>query len=141
MVYPTLKLLLKSRLKINAIFSPKDLVDNIICPIFAVPNNDKAQCLGKKIYRGIEQLAARRAHNPEVGGSSPSPATLEDQVARFDPLSCSICSGLTLLSAAGVDPDGHGTIVNERDLHICAKFARWNWAVELCAEALNKTIV
>ena len=26
-------------------------------------------------YRGIEQLVARRAHNPEVVGSSPSPAT------------------------------------------------------------------
>ena len=28
-------------------------------------------------YRGIEQLVARRAHNPEVGGSSPPPATIE----------------------------------------------------------------
>ena len=27
-------------------------------------------------YRGVEQLAARRAHNPEVAGSSPVPATL-----------------------------------------------------------------
>ena len=27
-------------------------------------------------YRGIEQLEARRAHNPEVGGSSPPPATI-----------------------------------------------------------------
>ena len=26
-------------------------------------------------YRGIEQLVARRAHNPEVVGSNPSPAT------------------------------------------------------------------
>ena len=25
-------------------------------------------------YRGVEQLAARRAHNPEVAGSSPAPA-------------------------------------------------------------------
>ena len=24
--------------------------------------------------RGVEQLVARRAHNPEAGGSSPSPA-------------------------------------------------------------------
>ena len=29
----------------------------------------------KILYRGIEQLVARRAHNPEVVGSSPSPAT------------------------------------------------------------------
>ncbi len=27
------------------------------------------------IYRGVEQLVARRAHNPKVVGSSPSPAT------------------------------------------------------------------
>ena len=26
------------------------------------------------MYRGVEQLVARRAHNPEVVGSSPSPA-------------------------------------------------------------------
>ena len=29
----------------------------------------------QKKYRGIEQLAARRAHNPKVVGSSPTPAT------------------------------------------------------------------
>ena len=27
------------------------------------------------IHRGVEQLAARWAHNPKVGGSSPPPAT------------------------------------------------------------------
>ena len=27
------------------------------------------------IYRGVEQLVARRAHNPKVTGSSPVPAT------------------------------------------------------------------
>ena len=26
-------------------------------------------------YRGVEQLAARRAHNPKVAGSNPVPAT------------------------------------------------------------------
>ncbi len=26
------------------------------------------------LHRGVEQLVARRAHNPEVGGSNPSPA-------------------------------------------------------------------
>ena len=30
---------------------------------------------GLKVYRGVEQLVARRAHNPEVVGSNPSPAT------------------------------------------------------------------
>ena len=29
----------------------------------------------KDIYRGVEQLVARRAHNPEVRGSSPLSAT------------------------------------------------------------------
>ena len=28
-------------------------------------------------FRGVEQLVARRAHNPEVAGSSPVPATIE----------------------------------------------------------------
>ena len=27
------------------------------------------------LHRGMEQLAARRAHNPKVVGSSPTPAT------------------------------------------------------------------
>ena len=27
-------------------------------------------------YRGVEQLVARRAHNPEAAGSSPVPATM-----------------------------------------------------------------
>ena len=30
--------------------------------------------------RGVEQLAARRAHNPKVAGSSPAPATIEVEV-------------------------------------------------------------
>ena len=28
-------------------------------------------------YRGVEQLVARRAHNPEVVGSNPAPATTQ----------------------------------------------------------------
>ena len=35
-------------------------------------------------YRGIEQLEARRAHNPEVGGSSPPPATISSVHNGFD---------------------------------------------------------
>ncbi len=34
-------------------------------------------------YRGVEQLVARRAHNPEVRGSSPLSATHKGQIARF----------------------------------------------------------
>ena len=29
-------------------------------------------------YRGVEQLVARRAHNPEVVGSSPTSATMNE---------------------------------------------------------------
>ena len=29
-----------------------------------------------RTYRGVEQLEARRAHNPEVVGSSPASATI-----------------------------------------------------------------
>ena len=31
------------------------------------------------IHRGVEQLVARRAHNPKVVGSSPTPATTKEQ--------------------------------------------------------------
>ena len=31
-----------------------------------------------EIYRGVEQLVARRAHNPEVVGSSPASATKKE---------------------------------------------------------------
>ncbi len=34
----------------------------------------------QKIYRGVEQLEARRAHNPEVVGSSPTPATIRADI-------------------------------------------------------------
>ena len=32
------------------------------------------------LHRGVEQLVARRAHNPKVAGSSPVPATKEKPV-------------------------------------------------------------
>ena len=38
---------------------------------------------GKTIYRGVEQLVARRAHNPEVGGSSPPSATISSGCNGF----------------------------------------------------------
>ena len=35
-------------------------------------------------YRGVEQLEARRAHNPEVVGSSPASATIRSpEIERF----------------------------------------------------------
>ena len=39
------------------------------------------------VYRRVEQLVARRAHNPEVVGSSPIPAPIkEGRIVRFCPL-------------------------------------------------------
>ena len=40
-------------------------------------------------YRGVEQLVARRAHNPEVAGSNPASATKEKPLTykRFKLLS------------------------------------------------------
>ena len=35
------------------------------------------------LYRGVEQLVARRAHNPEVVGSSPASATIRTAVFRM----------------------------------------------------------
>lgn len=37
-------------------------------------------------HRGVEQLVARRAHNPEAGGSSPSPATIYRGFLKGNPL-------------------------------------------------------
>jgi hypothetical protein len=34
-------------------------------------------------YRGMEQLVARRAHNPKVVGSSPTPATRHGGIAQL----------------------------------------------------------
>ena len=36
-----------------------------------------------KTYRGMEQLVARRAHNPKVTGSSPVPATKEEKSSEM----------------------------------------------------------
>ena len=49
------------------------------CIIFALANKENRSRDHLTIHRGVEQLAARRAHNPEVGGSSPPPATKEDK--------------------------------------------------------------
>ena len=37
-------------------------------------------------YRGVEQLEARRAHNPEVVGSSPASATIKTPDFERDPV-------------------------------------------------------
>ena len=62
-------------------------------------------------HRGVEQLVARRAHNPEVGGSSPPPAT-KQKVSHFGWLfllrSCFAARSLLLspLSLRDIPPGG-----------------------------------
>ena len=41
-------------------------------------------------HRGVEQLVARRAHNPEAGGSSPSPATKTEALNFSASFFCSL---------------------------------------------------
>ena len=69
-------------------------------------------------YRGVEQLVARRAHNPEAGGSSPSPATKMPQ----------------LLSSQRV-----AALITKRVRQICAKnfFEPWRLP-RLLPDALQK---
>ncbi len=56
-------------------FDRKNLLTNAaVCVI--IPKNLRSS----PQYRGIEQLEARRAHNPEAGGSSPPPATIKTTV-------------------------------------------------------------
>ena len=68
--------------------------------------------------RGVEQLVARRAHNPEAGGSSPSPATKMPQ----------------LLSSQRV-----AALITKRVRQICAKNFSEPWrSPRLLPDALQK---
>ena len=53
----------------------KKTIDKSIAKLY---NNKAPWEKGKIKYRGVEQLVARRAHNPKVVGSSPSSATKSD---------------------------------------------------------------
>ena len=48
----------------------------MLCPVLYYPSTKGVQ----PKYRGVEQLEARRAHNPEVVGSSPASATIKAAV-------------------------------------------------------------
>ena len=63
----------------------------------SVPNLRKSNLkYGEIKYRGVEQMVARRAHNPEVAGSSPVPATKNES----SPMDCFFVFG-TMCSASG----------------------------------------
>ena len=70
------------RMPPNGLFT-NNLAFCIILHIFAVQ------------YRGVEQLVARRAHNPEVRGSSPLPATKKEKVSDFLFLVAAACGSTT----------------------------------------------
>ena len=57
--------------------------------------------------RGVEQLVARRAHNPEAGGSSPSPATKKTDVEKSASVFFVVCvrrRGNSLFVGQGENP-------------------------------------
>ena len=72
---------------------------------------------GPSEYRGVEQLAARRAHNPEVAGSSPASATskvlISCEIRTFSVLFCPITYLLFFLTRTltptGADSGKHYT--------------------------------
>lgn len=54
--------------------------------------------LRNKSHRGMEQLVARRAHNPKVAGSSPAPATIKKVSISADLFLCNLsCLFIKLL--------------------------------------------
>ena len=48
-----------------------------------ISNNNRLLFCTFELHRGVEQLVARRAHNPKVVGSSPAPATKDDSSVFF----------------------------------------------------------
>ena len=54
-----------------------------------------------KYDRGVEQLVARWAHNPEVVGSNPSPATIKPPKRRLF-LFCFACKQLDKMNYSGI---------------------------------------
>ncbi len=62
---------------------------------------EKNAYLCSPLHRGVEQLVARRAHNPEVGGSSPPSATKNKALTK---------SALFLLSGGLEPPSPPGAI-------------------------------
>ena len=48
-----------------------------------ISNNNRLLFCTFTTHRGVEQLVARRAHNPKVVGSSPAPATKDDSSVIF----------------------------------------------------------
>ena len=65
----------------------------------SVDMNTRYDYIGSHQRRRVEQLAARRAHNPEVAGSSPAPAiTRRSSGAAF--FYC-----LTIFPRAGLEPE------------------------------------
>ena len=48
-----------------------------------IPCYNKQALQVQNQYRGVEQLEARRAHNPEVVGSSPASATIRKDLLSY----------------------------------------------------------
>ena len=74
-------------------------------------SNSEINPPGKDIHRGVEQLVARRAHNPEVVGSSPASATkkavscLEPNTSAFFLNHNRDKNGTSIINSLGLDGD------------------------------------
>ena len=73
------------------------------------------------IYRGMEQLVARRAHNPKVVGSSPSPATKKTRYTVWCSEFFLVIAERFVLSLSGYEPEGRIT-----------RRVRWEWMTVQC---------
>ena len=62
-----------------------------------------------KIYRGVEQLVARRAHNPKVAGSSPASATIASPLLHAARDFFIVAARRALSAIASATADSHPT--------------------------------
>ena len=69
-------------------------------------------------FRGVEQLVARRAHNPEAGGSSPPPATRKSWNSRVPGLFLSPVA-ICISFSRGVSP---GVLVYQSLINCSSEF-------------------
>ena len=75
---------LKNENAINVLLTKKENTEEVITMPVSYTHLDvykrqvrfRSSAPKKKRHRGMEQLAARRAHNPKVAGSNPAPATI-----------------------------------------------------------------
>ena len=95
-------------------------------------------------YRGVEQLVARRAHNPEVVGSSPSPATIlwsQKRYHGFEPSKSHDFEGFSRVSSLFRKHGVYGYRVQKKRYHFkkTASDRIWTWYVPNFLDTVGRT--